>query len=93
LYVSDAVASALHLKWRGKERMAIHTFGGNIINRTLKRRKLVLTSPTDDEEEVEMLGKDVICDSIDAVDPEKWSEALSSQGLPCAYDTITKEES
>ena len=72
--------------------MAIHTFGGNVINRTLKRKKLVLTSHTDDEEEVEMLGKDVICDSIDAVDPEKWREALSSQGLPSAYDTITKEE-
>jgi len=91
-YVSDAVATALHLKCRGKERMAIHTFGGNVINRTLKRRKLVLTSPTGDEEEVEMLGKDVICDSIDAVDPGKWREALSPQGLPCAYDTITKEE-
>ena len=44
-----------------------------------------------EREEVEMLDKDIICDSVDIPEPGKWREVLADQDLPLAYDTISED--
>ena len=91
-YVTEEIAAKLELKCCGKERMRIHTFGGNVINHTLKRRILTVKGLSGEKEKVEMLGKEVICESVELHDPGHGREVPSDQHLSLAFDTAVEEQ-